>query len=181
MEVIEAEDVAAIIADLHLNDLGQAEPMREVLLRHIDLFRGFFKAKDEEFVIKIPPQVEISRLDCPLPRRSELKRTADEAEVKRLLQLGILEPSTATASTEFVFVDKRTKDKDGNPERYTSTDIQKIDEVTEPGGYRRRWKASSTSWQIISSFRPSTSDTGIGRFRLRRSPRSLQRSSWCWA
>jgi hypothetical protein len=41
MEVIEADDVAAIIADLDLTDLGkEAEPMRKVLLRHIDIFKG---------------------------------------------------------------------------------------------------------------------------------------------
>jgi hypothetical protein len=82
-------------------------------------------------VIKVPPQVEISRLECPLPLRSDLKRTAEGAEVTRLLQLGVSSHNT-NGEHKFVFVDITTNDKDGNPDGRRAADLRKVSEVTEP-------------------------------------------------
>jgi hypothetical protein len=114
-------DLKDIIEALDLADLGgDAEAIRVVLRRSIEVFSGIGKAVGEEFHVKVPPNFDMSQLDCPQHLRSEKERVPVEAEVTRLMTLGVIEPSDALASTNLVFVAKKMKDAAGKQEQRTA-------------------------------------------------------------
>jgi hypothetical protein len=103
--LMQEADLEDVIEETDLADLGEeVEATRAVLRRNIEGFRGLCKTEGEEFHIKVPPNFDMSQLDCPQHRRSEKERVLEEAEVTRLMTFGVLEPSDALASTNFVFV-----------------------------------------------------------------------------
>jgi hypothetical protein len=75
------------------------------------------------------------KLDCSPRRQSEKERETDEREVRAMLDLGVLRPSDAPASTNNVFVQKRTVDVNGIAETRTATDPRKINVYTENDSY----------------------------------------------
>jgi hypothetical protein len=116
--VVEEADVESEIRAL-LSDLGdEAENMRQVLLKHQDEFKGLGLAKGEEFKIQLTEGFDIDKLDCPPRRRSEKERLLEEIEVQKMLDLGVLAPSSAAASTNNVFVNKKTTNSAGNTHSY---------------------------------------------------------------
>jgi hypothetical protein len=45
------------------------------------------------------PDFDISKRECPPRRRSEAERNIEEAEVRKMADLGVLEPSNTPSST----------------------------------------------------------------------------------
>jgi hypothetical protein len=73
--LVEEADVESEIRALELSDLGdEAENMRQVLLKHQDVFKGLGLAKGEEFKFQSTEGFDIDKLDCPPRRRSEKER-----------------------------------------------------------------------------------------------------------
>jgi hypothetical protein len=133
--VFQDVDLEDIIAAMDLTGLEEeAEVIRAALRRNIDIFRGLGNAVGEEFHIKVPPNFDMSQLDCPPHHRSEKEQVLEEGEVTRLMKLGVIEPSNARSSTNFVYVAKKTKDAAGNPEQRAATDHRKINQFTEQDG-----------------------------------------------
>jgi hypothetical protein len=170
--LIQDADLEDIIAAMDLTDLGEeAEVMRAVLRRNIDVFRGLGKAVGEEFYIKVPPNFDMSQLACPPHRRSENERVLEEAEVTRLMKLGVIEPSNARASTNFVYVVKKAKDAAGNPGQRTATDHRKINQFTEQDGYPKTPLDDIVNFLAVDAFSPHWAcamDTGRYRWQKRR-------------
>jgi hypothetical protein len=146
-------DLEDVIEEMELTDLGEeAEAVRALLRRNIDVFRGLGKAVGGgEFHMRVPRNFDISQLDPP-HRRSEKERVLEEVEVTRLMALGVIEPSDALASTNFVFVAKKTKDAAGNPEQRTATDHRKINEFTEQDGYPMPPLEDNVKLSLLASF-----------------------------
>jgi hypothetical protein len=100
--------VRAAIEGLDLSDMGEdAIDFRAMLLRHEAVFKGMGCATGEQFRINVPPDFDVMKLDCPPGRRSEKERATEGREVRAMLDLGVLRPSDAPASTNNVFVQKR--------------------------------------------------------------------------
>jgi hypothetical protein len=96
LAVMQEADLEDVFEEMDLADLGEeAEAMRAVLRRNIEVFRGPRKAEGEEFHIKVPPNFNMSQLDCPQHRRSEKETVFEEADETRLMTLGVIEPSDA--------------------------------------------------------------------------------------
>jgi hypothetical protein len=125
-------DVRAAIEGLDLSDMGEdAIDFRAMLLRHEAVFKGLGCATGEQFRINVPPDVDVMKLDCPPRRRSEKERATEEREVRAMLGLGVLRPSDAPASTNNMFVQKKTVDANCIAETRTATDHRKINVYTE--------------------------------------------------
>jgi transposase InsO family protein len=129
-------DVRAAIEGLDLSDMGEdANDFRAMLFRHEAVFKGLGLATGEQFRINVPPDFDVMKLDCPPRRRSEKERETEEREVRAMLDLGVLRPSNAPASTNNVFVQKKTVDVNGMAETRTATDHRKINVYTENDSY----------------------------------------------
>jgi hypothetical protein len=129
-------DVRAAIEGLDLSDMGEdAIDFRAMLLRHEAMFKGLGCATGEQFRINVPPDFDVMKLDCPPRRRSEKERATEEREVRAMLDLGVLRPSDAPASTNNVFVQKKTVDANGIAETRTATDHRKINVYTDNDCY----------------------------------------------
>jgi hypothetical protein len=134
--VVEEADVESEIRALELSDLGdEAENMRQVLLKHQDVFKCLGFANGEEFKIQVTEGIDIDKLDCPPRRRSEKERLLEEIEVQNMLDLGVLAPSSAAASTNNVVVNKKTTDSAGNVETHTATDHRRLNTFTKNNSY----------------------------------------------
>jgi hypothetical protein len=108
--VMQQAGLEDVIEVMDLEDLGEeAEAMRAVLRRNIEVFCGLGKAEGEEFHIKVPPNIDISQIDCPQHRRAEKERVLEEAEVTRLITLGVIDPSDALASTNSSLLRQRRR------------------------------------------------------------------------
>jgi hypothetical protein len=134
--VVEEADVESEIRELDLSDLGdEAENMRQVLLKHQDVFKGLGFAKGEDFKFQVTERFDFDKLDCPPRRRSEKERLLGEIEVRNMLVLGVLATSFAAASTNNVFVNKKTTDSAVNFETRTATDHRRPNTVTKNDPY----------------------------------------------
>jgi hypothetical protein len=110
LAVMQEAGLEDVIEVIDLADLGEeAEAMRAVLRRKVEVFCGLGKAEGEEFHIKVPPNIDISQINCPQHRRSEKERVLEKAEVTRLITLGVIEPSDALASTNSSLLRKRRR------------------------------------------------------------------------
>jgi hypothetical protein len=91
--------------------------------------------------------------------------------VTRLMKLGVIEPSNARASTNFVYVAKKTKDAAGNPGQRTATDHRKINQFTEQDGHPKTPLDDIVNFLALDAFSPHWAcamDTGRYRWRKRR-------------
>jgi hypothetical protein len=120
------------------------------------VFRGLGKAVEEQFAIVVRPDFDISKRECPPRHRSEAERNI-EAEVRKMADLGVLEPSNAPTSTNFVFVPKRTNVVSGECENRTATNYRRINSFTKADNYplptsHKSWR--STGFTLRSTCGP---------------------------
>jgi hypothetical protein len=129
-------DVREAIEGLHLSDKGEdSRDFRTMLLRHGAVFRGLGFATGEQFRINVPPEFNFAKLNFPPRRRSEKGRETKYREVRALLDLGVLRPPDAPASTNNVFVQKNTVDTNGIAASRTATDHRMIKVYTKNDTY----------------------------------------------
>jgi hypothetical protein len=110
------------------------------------VFKGLGCATGEQFRINVPPDFDVMKLDCPPRRRSEKERATEETEVRAMLDLGVLRPSDAPASTNNVFVQKKTVDANGIAETRTAMDHRNANVSTENESYPIPAREDIVNW-----------------------------------
>ena len=118
-----------------ITDPSLREELRALLYEYADLFRGVGVVKDEEFSIQIKPDVDIMKLNQKKRKKSPREEAAEEKEVQKHLDNGILESSSSPIGANNVFVDKKTLDADGRPEIRMASDFRLINSVTIRDSY----------------------------------------------
>ena len=129
--VIEYADVDDTITNMDLRtfstDLAKRQQLRQILLDRREIFKGLGKSKGTAHVIALQPDVK--PVCEPLRRRSSKEEEVERAAMRKLLKLGILEPSVSPWAANNVFVRK----KDGGT-RVTS-DFRRLNSLTVSESY----------------------------------------------
>jgi hypothetical protein len=133
-KLVAASDTEDAIRHLNLDGfgtVGDQAKLREVLVEHIDVFcPNTGVVPGEEFRIVLRPEADLSKLNRPAFRKSPTERAIEDAEVKKLLDRGILEPSISPCGTSNVLVPKKDL-PDGTPGGMRITaDLRAVNSVT---------------------------------------------------
>jgi transposase InsO family protein len=132
-------DVDSTILEMDLREFGgekDREALRAVLWRHREVFRPVRGlAVGEEFVIHTKEGADLSTLDRPTYRKSPLERETERREVERLIQQGVLEPSTSPYGTNNVFVKKKLAAGETQPALRVTADLRALNAVTVGDAY----------------------------------------------
>jgi hypothetical protein len=98
------DDIRDVIEAMDFIDFGDAEDqkaLREVLLKYRDVFRPTTSiVRGPDFSIKLRDGADIPRLNRVAFRKSPLQKKVEEAEMKKLLERGIIEPLLCAAKDE---------------------------------------------------------------------------------
>jgi Reverse transcriptase (RNA-dependent DNA polymerase) len=114
-----AEDVAAITEDItsaivgmDLSGFGDGvqdpEDLRAVLFEYSDVFSPTTETvPGVEYKILIKPNADLSNLNRPTFRKAPKEQETEREEIQKLLDRGIVQPSTSCYGTNNVFVEKK--------------------------------------------------------------------------
>jgi hypothetical protein len=134
IEAVGEEDISDAIEAMDFAEFGDAEDqkaLREVLLEYRDVFRPTTSIVwGPDFSIKLQDGADIPRLNRVAFRTSLLEKKAEEVEMKKLLERGIIEPSISPCGTSNVMVPKKAL-PDGTPGVLRVTaDMRAVNAVT---------------------------------------------------
>lgn len=146
--VIEDEDVDDHIkhmdlSDFHSDNLIQ-ENLRNVLWKHREVFKGMGCVKGYEHEIKLKPGTK--PIAHPIRRRSPAERKTEEETMRRLLGMGILEPSESEWASNNVFVPKKD-----HGTRCTS-DFRSLNACTIPDQYPMERVEETVEWLAMKKY-----------------------------
>jgi hypothetical protein len=121
IEAVGEEDIRDAIEAIDYAEFGNAEgqkALQEVLLERRDVFRSTTSImRGPDFSIKLQDGADIPRLNRVAFRKSPLEKKVEEIEMKKLLELGIMEPSVSPVARQMSWFRKR-RCRTGNLEVY---------------------------------------------------------------
>ena len=168
---------------------SEQEKLRSLLWKKRGIFKGVGSIKGITHRIKLKEGAQ--PVNLPMRRRSPAQRKAEETEVKKLVEMKVLEPSTSPWGTLNVFVLKKDKKT-----LRTTSDFRRLNELTESDVYPMEDMKATIDWlsskKIYSVFdlkdgffqvelavesRPLTAvRTVLGLFQYTRLPMGLKNS-----
>jgi len=120
-------------------DVSLQERLRDILWKKRNIFKGVGAIKGVTHKIKLKPEAEPVFL--PMRRRSPAEKKTEEDSVRKLLDMGVLEPSVSLWGTSNVFVPKNGKDV-----MRTTSDFRRLNDMTVTDVYPIEDMKATLEW-----------------------------------